>query len=119
MLFKSFLAVITAGALSSGFFHTALKSSTPAKDSKGASPLSVSLTFTEGVNAAVSAISILKSDSTEVAKLVVKPTKDDETIVAAVVKPLPVGAYIVRWRTSSDDGHAVRGAFAFSVTAAK
>ena len=34
MLFKSFLAVLTAGALSSGVFHTALKSSTPAKDSK-------------------------------------------------------------------------------------
>lgn len=119
MLFKSLMTLLTAGAVATGAFHTELKTSTPAKDSRGGSPTSVTLTFTEGVNVAVSAIAILKADSTEVAKLVVKPTKDAATIVGAVTTPLAPGGYIVRYRTASNDGHAVRGAFAFTVTTAK
>jgi methionine-rich copper-binding protein CopC len=115
MLFKLLLTVTTAGALATGLFHTELKSSLPAKGAKVPSPAKVTLTFTEEVNVAVSAISILKADSSEVAKLVVKATKDDETIEAVVPKLLPPGGYIIRWRTASDDGHAVRGAFAFTV----
>lgn len=119
MLFKSLLTLLTAGAVSTGAFHTALKSSTPEKNSRGGSPGLVTLTFTEGVNAAVSAIAILTPDSSEVAKLVVKPTANAATIIGTVTKPLLPGSYIVRYRTASNDGHAVRGAFAFTVTAAK
>lgn len=119
MLSKSLLTLATVVAVATGAFHTALKSSLPAKDSKGASPASVSLTFTEGVNAAVSAISILRPDSSEIMKLTVKPTKDAATIEARVATPLPAGSYIVRWRTASNDGHAVRGVFPFTVIAAK
>lgn len=119
MLFKSVLTLLTAGALSAGVFHTSLKSSTPEKNSTGGSPSSVTLTFTDGVNAAVSSVAILKPDSSEVAKLVVKATKDPATITAALEKPLANGGYIVRYRTASNDGHAVRGAFAFTVSAAK
>lgn len=119
MLFKAMLTLAAAGALATGRFHTALKSSTPSKGSTSPSPAKVTLTFTEGVNSAVSAISILKPDSTEVAKLVVKATKDATTIEGAVPQPLAAGSYIVRWRTASNDGHAVRGVFVFTVAAAK
>lgn len=119
MLFKTLLTLATGALLAGGLFHTGLKSSLPARDTKVASPATITLTFTEGVNAAVSAISILKSDSSEVAKLVVKPTKHAATIEGTVAAPLAPGGYIIRWRTASDDGHAVRGTFAFTVTQAK
>lgn len=116
MLFKTLLTLATAGAIATGVFHTELKSSTPAKNSTGPSPAKVTLTFTENVNAAVSAIAILKSDSTEVAKLVVGTTPDSATIEGVVTTPLPAGKYLIRYRTASADGHAVRGTFGFTVT---
>jgi methionine-rich copper-binding protein CopC len=116
MLFKTLLTLATAGTIATGVFHTELKSSTPAKNSTGPSPAKVTLTFTENVNAAVSAISILKSDSTEVAKLVVAATPDSATIEGAVATPLAAGKYLIRYRTASADGHAVRGTFGFTVT---
>ncbi|MES2123628.1 MAG: copper resistance CopC family protein [Gemmatimonadota bacterium] len=115
MMSRLLLSVATAGALATGWFHVELKSSLPEKNSRGAAPAKVSLTFSEEVNSAVSAISILKSDSTELSKLVVKPTKNAATIEAAIPVRLAPGSYLVRWRTASDDGHAVRGTYAFTV----
>ena len=110
---KALLAIALASTL---LFHTALKSSIPARGTSVASPAKVSLTFTEGVVLAQSGISILKSDSSLVEKLDVKGTKDPATFEAAVTKPLSPGRYIVKWKTGSDDGHVVRGAYAFTVT---
>lgn len=120
MVFKSLLTVAAVASLATApRFHTALKWSDPAKDSSVVSPAKVTLTFTEGVNAGVSAISILKTDSTEVEKLAVKAGKDAATIEGAVAKPLAPGKYVIRWRTASADGHAVRGAYGFTVVAKK
>ena len=117
MLFKSLLTLIAAGTVAGGAFHAELKSSMPAKNSTGPSPAKVTLTFTEDVNVTVSAISILRSDSMEVAKLVVKATSDAATIEGAVTKSLNPGKYLIRYRTASADGHAVRGTFGFTVAA--
>lgn len=119
MMSKLLLSIATAGVLATGWFHAELKSSLPEKNSRGAAPAKVSLTFSEEVNSAVSAIAILKADSTELAKLVVKPTKHAETIEAAIPMRLAPGRYLVRWRTSSDDGHAVRGTYAFTVASSQ
>ena len=116
MLFKTLLTLLAAGTVAGGSFHTELKSSTPAKDSSGLSPTKVTLTFTENVNVAVSSITILKADTTEIAKLVVAATPDSATIEGAVATPLKAGKYLIRYRTASADGHAVRGTFGFTVT---
>jgi len=97
------------------FYHTALKASSPARNAVVATPTSVSLTFTEKVNAALSSISILKADSSEVEKLVVKPTSDPARIEGAVKSRLAPAKYIIRWKTVSADGHVVRNVFAFTV----
>ncbi len=102
------------------FFHTELKTSSP---SKGAvlekAPAVVTLTFTERVTVGLSSISILKSDSSEVAKLVVTATKDPATIEAKIPQVLAAGKYIVRWRTAAADGHVARSAYAFTVNPPK
>jgi methionine-rich copper-binding protein CopC len=97
------------------FYHTALKASNPAKGAVVAAPTLVSLTFTEKVNAALSSISVLKADSTEVEKLVVKPTTNPARIEGAVRMKLAPAQYIIRWKTVSADGHVVRNVFAFTV----
>ena len=96
-------------------FHTALKSSSPARNAIVATPTSVSLTFTERVNPALSSISILTHDSTEVEKLVVKATSEPARIAGVVKTRLTPAAYVIRWKTVSADGHVVRGTFGFTV----
>jgi methionine-rich copper-binding protein CopC len=108
--------LLTLAFAAVSFFHTELKSSVPAKGAMLAkSPATVALTFTEKVNVGVSAISILKADSTEIAKLVLTRSTDGTTISGAVAKPLPTGTYIIRYHTAAEDGHAAKGAFGFSV----
>lgn len=111
-MLNSFFAIALAVG---SFYHAALKASSPARNAVVAAPTSVSLTFTEKVTAALSSISILKADSTEVEKLVVKPTTDPARIEGAVKTKLTPARYIVRWKTVSADGHVVRNGFAFTV----
>lgn len=112
-------ALFTVAFAATAMFHTALKSSMPARGSTVPSPAKISLTFTEGVVVAQSAISILKPDSSLVEKLVVKATQDPATFEAAVTKTLAPGKYLVRWKTGSDDGHVVRGVYGFTVPTGK
>jgi methionine-rich copper-binding protein CopC len=107
-LFAIILAVGT-------FYHTALKSSNPARNAVVPAPTMVSLTFTEKVNAALSSISILKADSSEVEKLAVKATTDPARIEGPVKTRLAPAKYIIRWKTVAADGHVVRSAFGFTV----
>ena len=109
-------SLFTLALAAATLFHTALKSSLPSKDATVNAVPSVTLTFTEGVVLAQSAISILRPDSTLVEKLVVKGGTDPAILVGTVTKPLAPGKYLVRWKTGSDDGHAVRGTYGFTVT---
>ena len=98
-------------------FHTALKSSIPAKGAAVASPKTVSLTFTEAVNVNLTTLAITKTDSSVVESLVVPKGAPAATVSAPVTKTLAAGKYLIRWKTVSDDGHVVRSVIPFTVTA--
>lgn len=108
-------SLYTIALVAASFYHTALKSSSPAKDAIVPAPATVSLTFTEKVNAALSSIIILKTDSSQVEKLVVKATSDPARIEGAVTTKLAPARYLIRWKTVSADGHVVRNVFGFTV----
>ena len=110
-----FAIFVAAGAM----FHTALKSSIPAKDASVAAPGAVSLTFTEKIVMAQTTISILKPDSSVVERLVVKTGANAETVTAPITPALAPGRYLVKWKTGSADGHVVRGVYSFTVTPGK
>jgi methionine-rich copper-binding protein CopC len=116
-VFLMWSAIVTVAA--APVFHTELKSSSPARNSSGPAPTSVSLTFTEEVKVAVSRIAILTADSALVEKLVITGKKDAATFGAPITKPLAPGKYLVSWATVSDDGHAVKGFIPFAVVAGK
>ncbi|MGH7594545.1 MAG: copper resistance CopC family protein [Gemmatimonadales bacterium] len=107
-----FLTVAFAAA---SIFHTSLKSSIPARDAMVVAPSTVSLTFTEKVSVPLSSIVILRADSSQIEKLVVKATSNPARIEGAVVSKLAAGKYLIRWKTVSADGHVVRGTFGFAV----
>lgn len=95
--------------------HNHLTRSTPAADESVAAPREIRLWFAEKVQAPFSSIGLLAADSSKIEIGKAHATDDPLSIAADVGKPLAAGKYIVVWRTAGDDGHAVRGKFAFTV----
>ena len=109
------LAALAAPATAMAW-HNHLTKSTPAADETGAqSPKEIRLWFAEKVQVQFSSIGLLTADSTKVDIGKAHATDDPLSIAADVTKPLGPGKYTVVWRTAGDDGHAVRGKFAFTV----
>lgn len=117
------LAVLAASAAvtapdANDAFHFALRSSSPAADASVTAPEEILLTFTEAPEDNSVSVRLIgpSGDALEVAE----PAPDDEqanVIHVALGQALAAGKYTVSWRGVGDDGHAVRGDFAFTVTA--
>ncbi len=106
-------AFVSAPALA---LHNHLEKSTPAADELVAqSPKEIRLWFAEKVDPKFSSITLMRADSSKVEIGKTHGTDDPKSIAAAVPAALISGKYLIRWRSAGDDGHAVRGTFAFSV----
>ena len=122
MTFKIAALVGTIGLVAAASYHASFKSAIPAPGSTVPSPAKISVTFSEEILAPpLSTFSLLKADSTPAGPLkVTLKAGDKATLEAVVAKPLAPGKYIVKWKNgAADDGHALRGAFAFTVAAPK
>jgi hypothetical protein len=119
-MFKFATLFGAVGMLSGATYHAGFKSAIPAAGSTVASPAKISVTFTEAVMAPpISTFSLLKADSS-VAQAVTVAFKagTKATIEATLATPLAPGKYIVKWKNgAADDGHPLKGAFAFTVAA--
>lgn len=116
ILLAALAAALPAPAAGSNM-HLKLTKSAPAKDAElSSSPTEIRLWFSQETELSISRIVVTASDGTEIAlgKVV---AKKENTLVAAVVDALVAGTYEVAWRTSSGDGHPVRGTFSFTVAA--
>ena len=99
-------------------FHTRLVKSAPAKDTVlAAAPASVQLWFSEQIDLTTSRVQLVDAAAKPVptAALTRDDTKADQPVVARVSGALANGVYTVNWSTASDDGHAVKGSFNFTV----
>ena len=118
LLWVVLIAAVTAPAAGSGL-HLKLTKSAPAKDAEVASsPAEIHLWFSQATELSVSRIQVTADDGTVVALGEVE-TAPDNALVAAVIEPLAAGTYEVAWRTSSGDGHPIRGTFNFAVAPAE
>jgi methionine-rich copper-binding protein CopC len=111
----SIIILLPAATRSSAAMHTRL---TKAEPGVGAvvttAPTQVRLWFSEAPVLPFTAVSLLRSDSTVVAKLTMAATEDKKSVSGAIPVALVAGEYIVSWRTASDDGHPARGKFQFT-----
>ena len=99
-------------------FHTALKSSSPAKDEVlRTAPREIRLTFTARPELALSDIKVSTAAGAAVVMGKVAEGADSLTIVAPVRGAMADGAFVVAWRTAGKDGHVIRGRIPFSVSA--
>jgi len=108
-------------AISAEFMHLALKRSDPARDSVlTKAPTAITLWFTQKPEMAVTMISMTDASAAKVELANPRSDAADETVVIADIKgALRPGAYHVSWRTSSHDGHAIRGEFSFTIRSSK
>ena len=111
-LLVSFTLVVPASGLA---MHNHLTKSTPAAEETITSPKEIRLWFAEKVEPQFSSMGLLTADSSKVEIGKAHATDDPLSIAADIGKKLPAGKYVVTWRSAGDDGHAVRGKFAFTV----
>jgi methionine-rich copper-binding protein CopC len=98
--------------------HTRLVKSIPSKDTTlTESPASLQLWFSEKIELPISKVQLVGPGNRVVptANITRDDTKPDAPVVALLVTDLAAGTYVVNWTAGSADGHAVKGAYRFTV----
>lgn len=97
--------------------HAAVVATTPAAGAAlDTAPATVSVRFSEAVQAASDAIRVLDADGTRVDRGDAAAEPGHSDTVAVTLRPgLASGTYTVAWHVTSADSHPVHGAFAFAV----
>jgi copper transport protein len=78
-------------------------------------PRTLSLWFTEPVEARFNAVSVLNSENRRMDRLNARTPAGEPSRVDVDVSDLAQGAYLVRWQVISADSHLVRGSYWFVV----
>ena len=114
------LAVVAAAlaalaAPASALAHATLVQTAPALGQELArAPAQVVLTYDQPVDAVREAVVVLNAKGVNVAGTP-RAEKTARELIASLPKKLPNGAYTVRWRALSSDGHVVSGVYTFGV----
>ena len=104
--------------------HVQLIASTPTAESTAKAPKVITLTFSQPVDQASAAASIVMTAMPGMANHGEMPIRnfttswsaDSTTLTLTLKKPLPTGSYEVRWQAAAGDGHAMNGMVAFEVS---
>lgn len=108
------MALAAPFAATGALAHARLVNSTPAKDSAGASPSMIMLTFSEKVEGKLSGFAVTGPDGKAV-DLPVSVAGGGTVLHAMPAKPLAAGAYKIAWHAVTDDGHRTEGTLTFTV----
>ena len=110
--FLLFVGLLSPGVAEA---HAALVKSAPAARSVVEAPLRVDLWFNERLEAAYSSLSVWDADGRRVDRQDVLVGPDDSKRLSVGLFTLRPGAYSVRYRVLSVDGHVIESTFAFTV----
>jgi methionine-rich copper-binding protein CopC len=125
MRIPAFLAAMALSALAPTALlaHVKLAASTPAANTETKAPKAITLTFSQPVDPATAAASIVMTAMPGMAnhgEMVIRNftaswSDEGKTMTLALKKPLPEGTYEVRWQAAAADGHAMNGTIIFDV----
>jgi methionine-rich copper-binding protein CopC len=108
-------AVVAAPAMA----HPKLLSSTPAVGATVAPLKQISMTFSEGLVAAVSGAELIMdmpgAAPMKMSSMKTSIDKDGKTFLATLPKALPAGTYTLNWHVVSTDTHRVEGKLPFTI----
>jgi len=92
-----------------------VKSAPPGRATLAEAPSRVQLWFSERIEPAFSSLSVWSAAGTQVDQKDARVAADDPKELLVTLLPLSPGAYTVRYRVLSVDGHIVDSSFKFSV----
>lgn len=125
MRIPTLLAAIALSALAPTALlaHVELTASSPAANTEAKAPKQITLTFSQPVDAATAAASIVMTAMPGMANhgemairnFTASWSDDGKTMTLALKKPLPEGTYEIRWQAAAADGHAMNGTVVFDV----
>ena len=99
---------------STAFAHASLQHESPGfRERLEAGPRQVRLSFDQAVKPLPNSIEVRSARGRLVSGAA--RSASDKRIVVAPLRPLPRGAYTIRWHVVSGDGHVVSGVFTFGV----
>lgn len=116
---RHWLTTLVAGSLlfsGQAFAHAHVSSANPADGARIASPTSISLTFSEGLELPFSGLGLSRVDGNPVSLGDATLDNGGKTLNAPVSKTLDAGKYAVKWHVLSTDGHKTEGQYQFTVT---
>jgi len=126
MRIRAFIAALalTTLAPSALLAHVQLTASMPMADSTAKAPKQITLTFSQPVDQASAAASIIMTAMPGMAnhgEMLIRNfttswSADGTTLTLTLKKPLPTGSYEVRWQAAASDGHAMNGTVGFEVS---
>jgi len=102
-------------AAPAAFAHAHPKVMTPAPDSVGASPATVSITFSEAIEPKFSSINVTDEKGKQCNTATSMPVAGDPTTLTLALPPLPPGVYTVHWANAAVDGHRMESTYKFTV----
>ena len=105
----------TAWMLPAGAHAVLVRSTPPGRATLADKPDRVQLWFNERLEPAFSSVSVWSSAGTQVDAGDSRVAHDDAKHLSVTLPPLPPGAYTVRYRVLSVDGHVVDSSFSFTI----
>jgi methionine-rich copper-binding protein CopC len=112
-VFALLLILASAG---SAFAHAHLASAVPQPDGTVATaPATVTINFTEALEAKLSSIRVDDASGAEVDSGDVHINPQDNKQLIVGLKPLPPGTYKVTWKATATDTHKTNGTYKFTV----
>lgn len=126
MRIPAFLAALVLSALAPTILaaHVKLAASSPVAGAEAKAPKEITLTFSQPVDPATAAASIVMTAMPGMAnhgEMVIRNftaswSDEGKTMTLTLKKPLPTGTYEMRWQAAAADGHAMSGTLNFDVT---
>jgi copper resistance protein C len=109
------LAAAVLFATPAGAHAVLVRSTPPGRATLAEKPDRVQLWFNERLEPAFSSVSVWSSAGTQVDAGDARVGPDDAKRLSVTLPPLPPGAYSVRYRVLSVDGHVVDSSFSFTI----
>jgi methionine-rich copper-binding protein CopC len=114
---KGILLCVFLAMPACAFAHASLVKSVPSERAVLVrAPAKIQLWFSERLEARFSSFSLFDANSKSVELGAVAIDRDDPKSLAAEIKTLPAGRYVVKYRVLSVDGHVTEKEFAFTIS---
>jgi len=117
---RRFSRLVTMGAalgfaVPSAWAHSRPKVMVPAADSTVAAPATISVTFTEPLEAKFSSLNVTDEKGKKINTVASKSAPNDPLTLTLTLPPLQPGGYLVQWVSVAADGHRMEGEYKFTV----